>query len=163
MAKRAPKPPAAPPPKLYSVLEMEQLTPEWFTARLGRLTGSRAEHAISFLKDGKESAARRDYRIQLALERITGQCGDEVNLDRVRWVQRGRATEPLAVATYEALTSEMIRRCGFVSRTDLMAGASVDGYVGEITGILETKCPKSFTHIKYIRGPEMVPAEHLAQ
>src|SRR4030095_14338170 len=53
-------------------LVMQQRTPEWYQARTGRVTGSRAADVIARLKNGGEAAARRDLRAQLTIERLTG-------------------------------------------------------------------------------------------
>ena len=55
----------------FSIVNAPQRSPEWFAARAGRLTGSMAGDMLATIKSG-EAAARRDYRLQLALERLTG-------------------------------------------------------------------------------------------
>ena len=55
----------------FTIVEAEQRTPAWFAARAGRLTASRAKDMLAAIKTG-EAAARRDLRIQLVVERLTG-------------------------------------------------------------------------------------------
>ena len=50
---------------------MEQGTPEWFNSRLGKVTASRVADVLATIKSG-ESASRRNYRMQLVCERLTG-------------------------------------------------------------------------------------------
>lgn len=140
---------------------LDQRTPAWFQARLGRVTGSRAKDMLATVAKG-EAAARRDYRTQLVLERLTGLSQEDGYINPV--MQRGIDCEPAALAAYEALTGLLARPSGFVSHPVLLTGCSVDGVIGDpLEGILELKCPKSATHLKYLRQPLEVPPEHLAQ
>lgn len=143
----------------FTVIDAEQRSPEWFAARLGRLTGSRAADMLATIKTG-EAAARRDLRTQLVCERLTGQMQDDGFINAV--MQRGIDCEPLAFAAYEAQTGTLVERSGFLAHLDHMAGCSLDGHVGAFTGILELKCPKSTTHLRYLRGG-IVPADYLPQ
>lgn len=143
----------------FHIIEHEQRSPAWFLARSGRLTGSRAGDILSKIKSG-ESAARRDYRLQLAAERLTGlpQESEFVNAA----MQRGIDCEPIAFAAYEAATGEMVRRTGFICADDIMVGCSLDGDVDGFHGIIELKCPKTATHLSYLKGSGM-PSMHLPQ
>ena len=144
----------------FRIVDALQRSPDWFAARLGRVTGSRAKDVLATIKTG-EAAARRDYRVQLVVERLTGQPEEPgyVN-DAMQW---GTDTEPEAFGAYEALTGHVAVRTGFLAHTGLMAGCSLDGHVGDFEGIVELKCPKSATHWRYLRGERQLPAEHLAQ
>ena len=62
------------------IINVEQRTPEWFAARLGRVTGSRARDVIATIKSG-EAAARRDYRMELIVERYAGDGGHSLSRD----------------------------------------------------------------------------------
>lgn len=143
----------------FSIIDAEQRSPEWFAARLGRLTGSRAGDMLATIKSG-EAAARRDYRMQLACERLTGQLQEDVFVNAA--MQRGIECEPLAFAAYEAKTGQVVQRSGFIAHTEHMAGCSLDGHIGEMEGLIECKCPKSATHLKYLKAG-VVPPEHLPQ
>ena len=136
-----------------------QRSPEWFHARLGRLTGSRAADMLATIKSG-EAAARRDYRLQLVCERLTGQPQESGFVNEA--MQRGIDLEPMALGAYEALTGTLAQTVGFAAWADLMVGCSVDGSIGDFEGILELKCPKSATHLEYLRSPT-VPARYLSQ
>ena len=144
----------------FTIVSADQRSPEWFSARLGRVTGSRAADVTATIKSAGEAAARRDYRLQLVCERLTGQSQDDVFINKE--MQRGIDLEPAARAAYEAATGTLVRTTGFLSHTEHMAGCSLDGDVGNFAGILELKCPKSSTHLKYLRG-KTLPPEYLAQ
>jgi hypothetical protein len=143
----------------FVVSEAEQRSPEWFAARLGRLTGSRAGDMLATIKSG-EAAARRDYRMQLICERLTGQLQEDGFINPA--MQRAIDCEPLARDLYERQAGCFMQATGFLSHTQHMAGCSLDGHVGDFEGIVELKCPKSATHLKYLRAG-IVPPEHLPQ
>ncbi len=45
-----------------------------------------------------------------------------------------------------------------------MVGCSLDGDIDNFAGILELKCPKSATHLDYLKLPiEAIPSRHLPQ
>jgi len=144
----------------FTVITAEQRSDEWRAARVGRLTGSCAADMLAFTKAGKESAARRDLRLRLVLERITGQPQDEVFVNAA--MQRGIDCEPQARGAYEVLTGYLVQTTGFLSREDLPVGCSVDGHVGDWDGIVEIKCPKSATHLRYLTEGT-VPTDYLPQ
>lgn len=143
----------------FHIVEHEQRSPAWFLARSGRLTGSRAGDMLAKIKTG-EAAARRDYRLQLAAERLTGAPQEETYVNGA--MQRGIDCEPIAFAAYEAATGEMVRRTGFICADDHMIGCSLDGDVSNFGGIIELKCPKTATHLSYFKGGGM-PLAHVAQ
>lgn len=141
------------------VHDCEQRTDAWFQSRLGHFTASSAGDMLATIKTG-EAAARRDLRLKLVLERITGtsQEGGFVSAD----MQRGTEMEPVALAAYEALSGNLTRKVGFVAHDSLLAGCSPDGVVGDFIGGLELKCPKSATHLGYLRG-QSLPKEYVGQ
>lgn len=139
----------------FTVHACDQRSPEWFAARAGRLTGSRAADMLATIKSG-EAAARRDLRMQLVCERLTGlpQEPGFVSAD----MQRGIDLEPAALAAYEVLTGDFVTTSGFLSLPDLMAGCSLDGHTGDYETVVSFKCPKTATHIGYLRAGVMPPA-----
>lgn len=143
----------------FTVVTAAQRSPEWFAARAGRLTGSRAADMLATIKSG-EAAARRDYRLQLATERLTGKPQENgfVSSD----MQHGIDMEETAFAAYEAASGEVVRRTGFLRCDEIMAGCSLDGDIDDFRGIVEIKCPKSTTHVGYWKNGTL-PAAHVAQ
>ena len=144
----------------FTIHNAKQQTPEWFSARAGRATGSKAKDILARNKGYGEAAARRDYRTQLVVERLTGQpiINDYTNAD----MQRGKDLEPVARGEYEAATGLIARETGFLTMSEHMAGCSLDGDVYDFEGIVELKCPKSATHVRYLQERRL-PPEHLAQ
>lgn len=142
------------------ILTTTQLTDEWRMARVGMFSASRAADMLATTQKGGEAAARRDLRLQLALERITGQPqGDDFqNAAMLRGVEK----EPAAFDAYEALTGQMAHKVGFVAHDTLMMGASPDGIIGDWEGLLEIKAPKSATHLSYLKE-KAIPKEYIAQ
>lgn len=141
------------------VLCEEQRTDVWHRARLGMFTASRAADMMATIKSG-EAAARRDLRTQIVLERLTGMSQENgfVSAD----MQRGTEKEPDALMAYEALTGHIARPVGFLAHDTLMTGCSPDGIIGEYVGGLELKCPKSATHLSYLRA-KTIPKDYLHQ
>jgi hypothetical protein len=138
------------------IIDCVQRSPEWYAARLGRLTASRAADAFATIKKG-ESASRRNLRIQLVLERLTGKPQENgfTSFD----MERGIELEPEAVGAYEAETGQIARTVGFIAHDELMAGCSPDGLAGD--GLFDIKCGKAATHLDYLRGG--LPQEYLTQ
>lgn len=146
----------------FTICTAPQRSAEWFAARTGRLTGSRACDAIDFLKSGSkaESAKRRDYRYQLIAERLTGLPQEDGYSNAA--MERGVEKEPDARGAYEVLTGRVARESGFLAHTTYLAGCSLDGHIGDFAGILELKCPKTATHLEYLRTGK-VPDKYLPQ
>lgn len=141
------------------IVECEQRSDKWRWARLGRLTASRAADALaSPLKGGGEPARRRDYRMQLVAERLSGQPQEAVFVnDAMQW---GIDHEDEAIAAYEALTGRVVMPVGFIRWDDLMVGCSPDGLVDD--GLVSIKCPKTATFIAYLAAG-VVPGDYLPQ
>ena len=139
--------------------DVVQRSPEWFALRCGRFTASRAADMLATIKAG-EAAARRDLRVQLVVERLTGQPQDDPYINAA--MQRGIDKEADAFAAYEGLTGNLASTCGFLSHDTLRAGCSPDGLIRAGEGGLEVKCPKSATHLSYLRA-NTIPRDYRAQ
>lgn len=131
--------------RAFTIIDAPQRSPEWFAARLGRVTGSKASCVLM----GETTAGRADYVMQLALERLTGKC-DEFGYVSAE-MQRGIDLEPLARMQAES-SGVLIRETGFLRHDTLMIGASLDGDSDDFNCIWEFKCPKSTTHVKYLKS-----------
>jgi hypothetical protein len=145
--------------RAFTVVDVAQGTPEWLQARCGRLTGSAAGDMLAEIKKG-EAAARRNLRVKLMVERLTGQPQEDgfVSFD----MQRGKELEPEAFRAYSIDTGELATTYGFLSHNDLPVGFSPDGIVGDFEGLVELKCPKSATHLGYLRAGGL-PADYKPQ
>ena len=137
----------------FTIINCEQRTPEWLEARAGRLTGSAAADMMRKQKSGAPSASRKNLLMRLALERITGQPQERHFITAA--VQHGIDKEPIAVARYEAETGEVLETVGFLSLGPVMAGCSLDSFIGDRKGIIEVKCPESATHYTYLKTKEI--------
>ena len=141
------------------VLDIPQRGPEWYAARLGRVTSSRAADMLSTIKKG-EAAGRRNYRMQLVLERVMGRSIESGYVSRE--MQTGIDREADAIGAYEALTGQLIQTAGFCQHDTLMAGCSPDGYLGDWEGLAEIKSPLPATHWEYLKTG-IVPDEYAKQ
>lgn len=135
---------------------MEQRSEEWFQARLGKVTASRVADVLAKIKSG-ESASRRNYKIQLVSERLTGER-QETYINQA--MQDGIDREVFARDRYIQQFGE-VEEVGFVKHPILEAGASPDGMVGE-DGILEIKCPMGSTHTETLMTQD-IPSRYIPQ
>lgn len=142
-----------------TVHDLEQRSVEWAAIRAGRLCASRAADMLATIKSG-EAAGRRNLRVQLVLERITGRSHDRDFQSQA--MLDGIEREAEALATYEALTGDLVRKVGFVSHDTLMAGGSPDGVIGDFVGLVEAKCCLPATHLDSLKTGT-VPGEYLKQ
>ena len=142
-----------------------QRSPEWFALRCGRVSGSQAQHLLSTLKSKTESAGRRDLRMLLAQERLSGLPDDGptfINAD----MQRGIDMEPEALVALEmsGVLPGAIRPVGYLTHDELQAGYSPDGVAGPgFDTLVEVKCPRMATHLSMFEMPGSVPAKYLGQ
>lgn len=136
----------------------EQRTPEWFAARLGKVTASRVADVMARTKTGY-GASRDAYMAQLMVERLTGSVAESFTNAAMQW---GTDQEPFARAAYEAHKGVLVDEVGFIAHPKIAdAGASPDGLVGD-DGLVEIKCPATATHIETLLSGE-VPSKYLSQ
>lgn len=129
---------------------MEQRTDEWFAARLGKVTGSRVADLMARTKSGP-AASRQNYMAELICQRLTGQQ-EEVFVNKA--MQRGTELEPDARAVYMLETGEIVTETGLVDHPEIANfAASPDGLIGS-DGLIEIKCPNTWTHIETIKSGE---------
>lgn len=136
--------------------DVQQGSVEWFDVRKGLATASEFECLVKRGKDGKPSATRRTYMLQLAGERLTGEPPEGFFS---MYTERGKQLEPEARDLYAMLSDTEPQQVGFI--TNHGAGCSPDSLVGG-DGMLEikTKAPKYL--IEAILADELCP-EHVAQ
>ena len=140
-------------------LEDGTANPEWLAVRIGRLTSSRVSDVFATLKSGGEAAGRRNLRLELALERITGVSPKREFVTQA--MREGNEREPEAVMLYQAVSGTLVDPIGFVQHDTLLAGYSPDGIVGEFEGLIEVKCPEPAAHCEYLAGK--IPGDYMAQ
>lgn len=144
------------------IIECSQGTDEWKAARLGRVTASRIPDIMAKLKNGGEPASRRDYKMQLVSEILTGVPQEEIFVTKeMAW---GTEQEQFARVAYELVTGRSVDQLGFVVHPSIdRAGASPDGLVhGPQLGLVEIKCPKSTTHICTLLDGD-IPEKYIPQ
>ena len=174
-----------------NVIEVEQGTPEWKAARAGKVTASKIADVMAKLKSGGEAASRRDYKVQLVAETLTGMPQDfTFESAEMKW---GKEQEPFARAAYELRTGHMVNQIGLVIHPAIELGAAspdgitldpkmeaalLDGLndaeeeklrllwmkkgMAPCEGLIEIKCPKTATHIGYLMAGQ-VPADYQPQ
>ena len=137
---------------------MEQRSPEWFAARLGRVTASKIADVIAKTKTGY-GASRDDYMTNLILERMTGAPTESISNQFMEW---GTQQEPFARAEYEKVKEVLVDEVGIIYHPTIeMTGASPDGLVGD-DGLVEIKCPSSKTHMATILS-QTIAGKYFAQ
>ena len=119
--------------------DFKQGSEEWFKARLGKLTASKAQ-AISASGKGLETLS-----FEKVAEIISGKREDTyINPD----MERGNEQEDLARSSYEMETGNSVKQVGFCEMNESV-GASPDGLVGD-DGLVEIKCPKAANFVKLL-------------
>lgn len=131
------------------ILDVEQGTTEWATARLGMPTASQFDRILT-PKTMKLSASAEKYGYELLFEQLTGEPVDNATSG---FMQRGSLQEQKAAAYYELQQDVETTPVGFILRDDRRVGASPDRLVGT-DGLLEIKSPSGPNHIGYLLDDE---------
>lgn len=132
-----------------------QGSPEWFAARVGKVTASRADCVLAKGRSGAPSLTRAAYMGELIAETLTGQpCNTfKGNAD----TERGLELEPAARLAYEVSTGNSVRSVGLIQHPRIARfAASPDGLVPR--GGVEIKCPKPHVHLDYLLAGVPPPA-----
>ncbi len=139
------------------ILELEQRSPEWFSARCGIPTASNFDKIITC--DGKPSKQRQKYMYQLIGEKLGGIVDEGYQSFAML---QGIEKEAEARILYE-LTGQNVQEVGFCLSDCSRFGCSPDGLIGE-TGGVEIKCPIISTHVEYlIKCQEEIPTDYFQQ
>lgn len=137
---------------------IEQGSPEWLMARLGKITASKVAEVLAVTKNGP-SERRTKYLWQLVSERLTGDFTRTYTNDAMLW---GIENEPIAREFYEALNDVKVEQVGlYVHPRFDFAAASPDGLVGD-DGLIEIKCLTTVNHIRAIYDNQP-PKDYLPQ
>lgn len=137
---------------------MDQRSPEWFAARLGKVTASRVADVIARTQKGWGSG-RANYAAELVAERLTGKVTEGYTNGAMQW---GIDNEEEARLAYSFRQDVDVMEVGFVDHPAIdMTGASPDGLIGA-DGLLELKCPMTATHIGTLLG-QSVPSKYITQ
>lgn len=139
-------------------LDVQQGTQMWKELRCGLVTASRAGDVIATTKKG-EAADRKNYRMELIQERLTGQPFPQYVSHEMQW---GIDHEVEARAAYEIFSGVLVDTTGFVLHPTIdRFGASPDGLVGD-DGLIQVKCPTTKTHLEWLMAG-VVPIAHVPQ
>uniref|UniRef100_UPI0035D11475 lambda exonuclease family protein n=1 Tax=Bartonella sp. MU37NMGALS TaxID=3243560 RepID=UPI0035D11475 len=134
-----------------------QRTAEWFQARLGKVTASNVYNVLSKTAKGLPTSKYEDYKTKLMTERLIGEISQSYTTPAMQW---GIEHEEDALREYGFIYDADITKCGFIQHPTIeMAGASPDGLIGE-DGLIEVKCPRSVTHMRFCIGDEIKPEYH---
>jgi putative phage-type endonuclease len=137
---------------------MEQRSPEWYAARLGKVTASRIADLMAKTKTGY-STSRANYMAELVCERLTGSPADNYVSPAMQW---GIDNEVNAKAAYSFMTDRTIQDEGFINHAGIeMAGCSPDGLIGA-DGLIEIKCPNTSTHLEMLLT-EVIDGKYIQQ
>lgn len=136
------------------IINCQQGTDKWLKARLGIPTASNFSKIIT--TKGERSDTFRSYAFQVSSEILTT---EQEETYKNEYMQRGNDLEDEARQEYQEETLNLVEEIGFVKHD--CYGYSPDGFIGE-NGILEIKCPKQNTHMKYLYD-DSLPSTYKAQ
>jgi hypothetical protein len=139
------------------VIDVEQGSVEWFTARAGIPTASEFATVKARGKDGGPSSTRRSYMLKLAGEVLTGEPAPEGYTNA--FMERGKLLEEDARSLYAYMRDVEPLQVGFLRNGQ--KGASPDSLIGDLGG-LEIKTAIPAVQIERLQRGTL-PAEHVAQ
>jgi len=141
---------------MMEIIDCQQGTEQWFSARLGIPTASMFSVLLSGRKDAKDKKTRQTYMMKLAGEIITGEPADSyTNIH----MERGKVMEDEARDLYAFMSDADPVRVGFIKAFG--AGASPDSLIGEDGG-LEIKTALAHIQVDRLLSGTL-PSEHKAQ
>lgn len=137
---------------------MEQRSPEWYAARLGKVTASRVADVVARTKGGY-GASRANYMTELLVERLTGTKAEGFTSAAMLW---GVENEAAARELYAFDRDADVVEVGIIDHpTIAMTAASPDGLVG-VDGLVEIKCPNTRTHLDTVLSGK-IPTDYQTQ
>lgn len=136
----------------FTIIDAEQRSDAWFAARAGRVTGSVASAMLSKGKGNEEAVGRRNLRLKLALERVGGRSLEPDDDFMSKAMKDGIKKEPDARAAYEMATGNVVFETGFLAHDTEMAGASLDGHLGDFQELVSIKCREWAAHLDFLRN-----------
>lgn len=132
-------------------LPAEQRSEQWYAARRGKLTASKA----AVIMGGLNTSGLDTYVKTLAWERVYGARDEDFQSQSML---RGLEVEPQARRWYAAAIGQEVGETGFVQHPQIAyVGASPDGLLADRT--LQIKCPLHCAWME-VRKTMRVPAEY---
>lgn len=138
------------------LIGIEQESPEWVIARVGCATASRMADVMAKRRDMKEAAPRYNYRMELVIENLTGRAADHYVSPAMEW---GIETQKEARGAYEIHMGVDTEPGGLWLHDRIYKFAASPDYLVGADGLVECKCPLSFTHLEYLVRKE-IPEEY---
>jgi hypothetical protein len=136
-----------------------QGSPEWFAAKLGKVSSSGISAVLSKGRNGGIPLTRNSYMDDLIAERMLGRTIGSFENEAMQW---GSACEAEARTFYELTRNVDVQQVGFIDHPTIpMAGSSPDGLIGD-DGFIEAKCPNTETHLFTMRK-NAVPPKYIKQ
>lgn len=143
----------------------DQRSEAWYSARCGKVTGTRFKTLMSGLTTKGFNDLVSDVMAEQLTEQIEPTYTNEI-------MQRGIDLEPEAIKEYEHLFECNVDQVGFIEPDEdtefySWVGISPDGLIGEgltgiYNGLIEVKCPLAKTHLGYIYDG-VLPSEYVHQ
>lgn len=144
-----------------TIIKGGQQDEAWRKLRLGCATGSGFAHVLAQGKGRDEAATRRNYRVRLALEILTG-VPEHDDLTYKKDIALGIEREPAGRLAFEAATGHLVEEVAFVKLDSMPIGCSPDGLIGDDSGF-EVKCPSKAVHYEYLNLTDTPPSVYVAQ
>lgn len=136
----------------------DQRTPDWFAARVGKVTASKIADVCAKTRTGY-GASRANYMTDLMIERLTGRPTPYYCNQAMQW---GTDQEASARSLYEQVTLDEVTEVGLIDHPSVsMTAASPDGLIGD-DGLVEIKCPASATHAQFVIDGK-IPDKYIKQ
>jgi hypothetical protein len=129
-------------------IKCEQMSVEWFTHRLGKITGSKLQKLMPTKKQKIDQWNDTQLSIlrECVAERLTGEREETFTNKAMQW---GIDHESFARDALSTAINMPIRDSGFWKYSDYI-GVSPDGIVGFNEAVCELKCPMSKQHVRYM-------------
>lgn len=139
-------------------LQLDQLSPEWFEARVGVPSASCFDKIVT--SKGEPSKQAINYAYALAGERI---AGTKTETFQSPAMARGVEMEAEARQLFELMTGYNVRQTGICYPDEnKQCSCSPDGIIDDQETGLEIKCPLIHTHVAYLLARKL-PTEYIQQ
>lgn len=147
---------------MYNIINVEQGSPDWFAARLGKVTASILDRVVT--PAGKVSSSR-DVLVNRAVAELIMEVPDDTFQSDS--MLRGKELEDEALEFFNFTNEYEFEKVGFLSQVNEKGvptgfGLSPDGLWKSQKATLELKCPEPHTHLAYLGG-NCVPKTYFQQ
>ena len=139
------------------IIDCQQRSVEWMQARAGIPTASEFGQILTPKLEPRKGQMPESYMAKKLAEWWLG--GPLVDFNTFD-MDQGEILEKEAIPWYELEYGVEIRRVGFITTDDGLAGCSPDGLLAN--GGMEIKCPRIYTHFGYVLDGKL-PEEYAAQ